>query len=248
MSGFLVLWRRELAGYFLSPVAYATLTFFLAVMGTIFYFLTGIMTSGVAGATVMNLMFGSPFYWMTQMIIVPLLTMRLFAEERRMGTIETLLTAPVSDAQVVAAKFAGVFSFYAFMWLPTLLFFVGLNFFSANGLPLTAGVIIAAYLGVFLGGAMFLAIGLLCSLMTANQIIAAITCFAMLMLVFFAGFIKFIAPFPRAQLLAELISPHHHLLEFSRGIVDTRAVVFYLTGTAFCLFTATRVLESRQWK
>ena len=71
MSGFLVLWRRELAGYFLSPVAYATLTFFLAVMGTIFYFLTGIMTSGVAGATVMNLMFGSPFYWMTQMIIVP---------------------------------------------------------------------------------------------------------------------------------------------------------------------------------
>jgi ABC-2 type transport system permease protein len=248
MSSFLVLWRRELAGYFLSPVAYATLTFFLAVMGTIFYFLAGIMTSGVAGASVMNLMFGSPFYWMTQMIVVPLLTMRLFAEERRMGTIETLLTAPVSDAQVVAAKFAGVLTFYVLMWLPTLLFFVGLHYFSAHGLPLNPGVLTAAYLGVLLGGAMFLAIGLLCSLMTANQIVAAITCFALLMLVFFAGFIEFIAPYPRAQMLSELISPHRHLLEFSRGIVDTRAVVFYLTGTAFCLFTATRVLESRQWK
>lgn len=248
MNGFLVLWRRELSGYFLSPVAYATLTFFLAVMGAIFYFLAGIMASGVAGASVMNLMFGSPFYWMTQMIVVPLLTMRLFAEERRMGTIETLLTAPVSDAQVVAAKFAGVFTFYALMWLPTLLFFVGLHHFSANGLPLNPGVIAAAYLGVFLGGAMFLAIGLLCSLMTSNQIIAAITCFALLMLVFFAGFIEFIAPNPQAQMLAELISPHRHLLEFSRGIVDTRAVVFYVSGAAFYLFAATRVLESRQWK
>ncbi len=248
MSALLILWRKELTSYFLSPVAYATLTFFLLVMGTVFYFLAGVLAGGVPGVSVMNLMFGSPFYWMTQLIVIPLLTMRLFAEERRMGTIETLLTAPVSDAQVVAAKFAGVFSFYILMWLPTLGFFVILDLVSADAPPVETGVMVAAYTGMSLGGAMFLSVGLLCSLMTANQIIAAITTFAMLMLIFFAGFIEFIAPGPAGQMMADLISPHRHLLEFSRGIIDSRAVIFYVSGAAFCLFTATRVLESRRWK
>lgn len=248
MNAFLALWRKELSGYFLSPVAYATLTFFLAVMGLVFYFLVGILVAGAPGIGLMNLMFGSPFYWMTQMVVVPLLTMRLFAEERRNGTIETLLTAPVSDATVVAAKYAGVLCFYVIMWLPTLVFLLGLQFFSAEAPPLEPGVVGASYLGALLGGALFLAIGLLCSLTTSNQIIAAITCFAALIVIFFTGFVEFVLPHAPAQYIADLVSPHRHLLEFSRGVVDTRAVVFYLTGTAFCLFTATRMLESRRWK
>jgi ABC-2 type transport system permease protein len=245
---FFILWRKELAGYFLSPIAYATMAFFLVVMGTVFYFLVGLLTTGVPGVNVLNLMFGSPFYWMTQMVVIPLLTMRLFAEERRMGTLETLLTAPVSDLQVVLAKFAGVLSFYCIMWIPTVLFFVGLRWFSSDAPPVEPGMLAAAYVGVALGGCMFLSIGLLCSLITANQIIAAMTCFMMLVAVFFTGFIEFVLPANAAPVFADLASPHRHLLEFSRGMIDTRSVVFYLSGMVFFLFTATRILEARRWR
>lgn len=248
MNPFFVLWRREMTGYFYSPVAYATLTFFLVVMGITFYFLTSVLAEGVPGVGVMNLMFGSPFYWMTMMVVVPLLTMRLFAEERRMGTLETLLTAPVSDAAIIAAKFAGVFSFYLLMWIPTLLFLLGLEGLSAEAPPFDTGAIAGAYLGAALNGALFLSMGLLCSLTTSNQIIAAITCFAFMIMFFFSGFFEYTSHWVFAQNLSEFISPHRHMMEFSRGVVDTRSVVLYLSGVVFFLFSATRILESRQWK
>lgn len=248
MRSFLVLWRREMTGYFLSPVAYASLTFFLVVMGLIFYFLVSILAEGVPGIGVMNVMFGSPFYWMTLMVVIPLLTMRLFAEERRMGTLENLLTAPISDASVVAAKFAGVFSFYLLIWLPTLLFIAGLQHFSAESPPLDPGAVAGGYFGALLSGAFFLSLGLLCSITTSNQIVAAITCFALMILVFFTGFLEYMSFSRLALTVTDLVSPHRHLAEFSRGIIDTRAVFFYVSGTAFFLFTATRILESRQWK
>ncbi len=248
MNAFFVLWRREMTGYFYSPVAYTTLTFFLVVMGMIFYLLAALLAEGVPGVGVLNLMFGSPFYWMTQMVVAPLLTMRLFAEERRMGTLETLLTAPVSDAAVVGAKFAGVFSFYVLMWVPTLLFLAGLQGFSAEAPPLDPGQVAGAYLGAALSGALFLSMGLLCSLTTSNQIIAAITCFALMILFFFAGFLEYMSYHPLAAVIAGFISPYQHMLEFSRGVIDTRPVMLYLSGTAFFLFSATRILESRQWK
>ncbi len=248
MLSFAAIWRREIYGYFLSPVAYATLTFFLAVMGTVFYFLTSLLALGAPGVGLMNLMFGSPFFWMTQLVTIPLLTMRLFAEERKSGTLETLLTAPVSDATVVAGKYAGVLTFYIVMWLPTLLFLLSLQRYSAEAPPLDPGVLAASYLGVFLSGGLFLAIGLLCSLATSNQIVAAVSCFGILILLLFTGFIEYMVAHPLARGVSDLISPHRHLLEFSRGLVDTRAVVFYLTGIWVALFTATRLLESRQWK
>lgn len=248
MRAFFIMWRRELAGYFLSPIAYATTAFFLAVMGTVFYFLVGLLASGVPDVNVLNLMFGSPFYWMAQMVVIPLLTMRLFAEERRMGTLETLLTAPVTDGHVVAAKFAGVLTFYICMWVPTVIFLLSLRWFSADAPVIDPGMLGAAYLGVTLGGAMFLAIGLFCSLTTSNQIIAAIACFMLLNGIFFIGFIDFVLPVNAAPVFADLVSPHRHLLEFARGVIDTRAVVFYLSGAALFLFAAVRVLEARRWR
>ncbi|HMO03389.1 MAG TPA: ABC transporter permease [Kiritimatiellia bacterium] len=248
MNAFLVLWRREMTGYFYSPVAYASMTFFLLVMGMTFYFLASVLADGVPGIGVMNLMFGSPFYWMTQMVVVPLLTMRLFAEERRTGTLETLLTAPVSDAAVVGAKFAGVYSFYLVMWMPTLLFLAVLHGLSAEIPPFDPGAVAGGYIGAALTGALFLAIGLVCSLTTSNQIIAAITCFALMILFFFSGFLEFISFHPAAVAVADYLSPHRHMIEFSRGAIDSRAVVFYLGATYFFLFSATRILESRHWK
>ncbi|HMO50613.1 MAG TPA: ABC transporter permease [Kiritimatiellia bacterium] len=248
MSSFWVLWRKELAGYFLSPVAYVTTAFFLLVMGLVFYLLTGILAAGTPGVGLMNLMFGSPFYWMTQLVVVPVLTMRLFAEERRMGTLETLLTAPITDTQVVAAKFAGVFSFYTIMWIPTALFLVGLQAYAAESPPLDPGVIAAGYFGMLLSGAMYLAIGLLCSLTTSNQIVAAISCFSLLILVLFAGFVEYLTAHPAARILTDLMAPHRHMMDFARGVVDTRPVIYFVSVTIGCLFTAVRLLESRQWR
>jgi len=248
MNGFLVLLRKELNGYFLSPVAYATSTFFLAVMGVIFHLLASILAEGVPGVGVMNLLFNSPFYWMTMLVVIPLLTMRLFAEERRMGTLEHLLTAPVTDRAVVAAKFGGVFIFYLLMWMPTLLFLLGLHLYSADRVPLDPGAVAAGYLGVLLSGGFFLAWGLLCSLTTANQIIAAIICFAGMILCFMAGFLDVISYHPVAVTFSELFAPHRNLAEFSRGIVDSRPVVAYVSGTVLLLFASTRMLEARQWK
>jgi len=248
MNGFWTLWRKEMGGYFHSPVAYATMSFFLAVMGLIFYFLTAILATGVPGIGVINLMFGSPFYWMAQLVVVPLLTMRLFAEERRMGTLETLLTAPISDGTVVAAKFAGVMSFYLLMWLPTLFFLAGLQYISAESPPLDPGVIGTAYLGVFISGSLFLAVGLFCSIATSNQIVAAIYCFALMILLYFSGFMEYITYNQVALEVSKVIAPQRHLAEFSRGIIDTRPLILYISGTVFFLFSATRILESRQWK
>ena len=237
-----------MGSYFHSPIAYTTMTFFLVAMGIIFYFLTLLLTAGVPGAGVIHLIFGSPFYWMTQMVVVPLLTMRLFAEERRMGTLETLLTAPVADHTVVFAKFAGVLAFFALIWAPTLLFFAGLHLLSAEMPPLDYGVLVSAYFGVLLMGGFFLSIGIFCSISSSNQIIAAIYCFVMMLAVYMSGFTEYLTYERELIELARLISPQRHLGEFSRGIIDTRPVVMCLTGTAFFLFTSIRILDSRQWK
>jgi ABC-2 type transport system permease protein len=248
MSAFLVLWRKEIGSYFHSPVAYATMAFFLAVMGVVFYFLVNVLAEGVPGISVMNLMFGSPFYWMTMMVVVPLLTMRLFAEERRMGTLESLLTAPITDSAVIAAKFSGVLTFYIIMWLPTLFFLLSLQLFSAEAPPIDFGAMAGGYLGVFLSGALFLSMGMLCSLTTSNQIVAAITCFALMILFFFGSFLEYMSYHEWAMVISDTVSPQRHMMEFSRGTIDTRPIVLYVTGTAFFLFSATRILESRQWK
>lgn len=248
MHNFFILWKKELSGYFLSPVAYAASTFFLCVTGLTFYFLSGIYAAGVPGASLSSLVVGSPFYWMTQLVVIPLLTMRLFAEERRMGTLETLLTAPVSDAQVVAGKFAGVLTFYTLMWMSTLLFYVALAACSLEMPDLDPGILASVYLGVFCSGALFLGIGLMCSLTTSNQIIAAILCFTALIVILFTGFIGSATGSADLKNWLELISLDRHLRDFSRGIIDTRTLVFYAGGSMLCLFASTRMLESRQWK
>jgi len=248
MRNFLVLWKKELTTCFLSPLAYAASTFFLGTTGLIFYFLSGVYAAGIPGATLASLVVGSPFYWMTQLVVIPLLTMRLFAEERRMGTLETLLTAPISDAAVVAGKFAGVLTFYTLMWLPTLLFYVALSACSARMPEIDFGMLACVYLGVLLSGSFFLAIGMLCSLTTANQIVAAIICFTSLMIILFAGFIGNTGIHPVLQAASSYVSPDRHLRDFAAALIDTRTLVFYISGTWVCLFAATRLLEARQWK
>jgi ABC-2 type transport system permease protein len=248
VSAFLTLWRKELMGYFLSPIAYVMAVFFLFVMGVIFFMLATVLTSGPAGVTAMNLLFGSPFFWMTMFVVVPVLTMRLFADERRSGTIETLLTAPVSDAAVVLAKFAGAVSFYVFLWLPTVLYVFILKEFSSVMGPVDLGPMLGGYAAALLIGVFYLSVGLLCSAVTSNQIVAAISSFALIIVAFLVGFLEYISRNDAVRHIGTYVSSYSHMMDFSRGAFDTRPVVFYVTCTALCLFATVKVIESRQWK
>ncbi len=248
MSAFLTLWRKELTGYFLSPIAYIMTIFFLVVMGAIFTLLVSVLAEGPAGVTIMNLLFGSPFYWMTMLVIVPVLTMRLLAEEKKTGTIETLLTAPVSDTAVVLAKYAGAVSFYIAMWLPTVAYVFVLRHFSALLAPIDLGPMAGGYLGALLVGMFYLSIGLFCSALTSNQMLAAITTFAAMFVLFLAGLLDYLARQEWVRTLSSYVSSYNHMLEFSRGQIDSRPIVFYLTGTLLMLFATVKVVESRHWK
>ena len=248
MNGFLTLWRKELTSYFLSPVAYVVSIFFLVVMGAIFSLLVSVLADGPTGVTVMNLLFGSPFFWMTMMVVMPVLTMRLLAEEKRNGTIETLMTAPVSDLAVVLAKYASALGFYILMWLPTVAYLLLLRQFSAMMAPVDLGPMAGGYLGALLVGMFYLALGLFCSALTSNQIVAAITSFAAIFGFFLLGLLDRATDQPVLQAVSACVSSYQHMLDFSRGAVDSRPVIFYLSSTVFLLFATVKALESRSWK
>ncbi len=248
MKTFFTLWRKELAAYFLSPIAYVVMMFFLVVMGFSFWLLANVLVQGEAGVTMMRELFSSIFFWIAMLIVTPVLTMRLFAEEKRSGTIETLMTAPVTDPAVVLAKYAGALTFFIILWLPTAVYAVVLRGFSPLTAPFDLGPMLGGYLGAILVGAMYLSIGLFCSSLTSNQIVSAITSFALVSVAFFSGFVPYVAHVEWMRSAGEYVSSVAHMLDFARGAVDTRPVVFNLTMTALMLFATIKVVESRKWK
>jgi ABC-2 type transport system permease protein len=253
MRATLSLVRRELGAYFISPIAYVVLATFLAVTGYLFYLSLGQLTArGPKGiAYPMQLMVSDIAFWLVYLVIPPLLTMRLFAEERSSGTLEMLLTAPVRDWQVVLSKYAACYLFYVIMWLPTLLYLpVLLDWQWGSGPGIDPWPVVSTYLGLALAGAMFLALGLFVSSLVKSQIISAF-------LALFLGLVFIVAGVWRPdmdtsgtvyQAIYYFTVPLHFERNFSRGIVDTRNLVFYSTVALFCLFLTVRSLESRRWR
>src|SRR5262249_13562418 len=166
MRATLSLVRRELGAYFISPIAYVVLATFLATTGYLFYLSLGQLTArGPKGISYpLQLLVSDVAFWLVYLVIPPLLTMRLFAEERATGTLEMLLPAPLRDWQIVLSKYAACSLFYVLMWLPTLLYLpVLLNWHWREWPELDPWPVVSTYLGLALAGAMFLALGLLVS-------------------------------------------------------------------------------------
>ncbi len=250
----LSLLRREFSAYFLSPIAYVVLAVFLAVTGHLFNLSLDQLTArGPRGlAYPMQLMVNDVSFWLVFLFIPPLLTMRLFAEERATGTLEMLLTAPLRDWQIVVAKFLACYGFYVLMWLPTLLYLpILLNWDWETMTPrLDYWPVLSTYLGLALTGAMFLSIGLLVSSLVKSQMVAAL-------LSLFLGLIFIVLGIWRPdmdtsgttyQSIFFITVPLHFERNFSRGLVDTRNLVLYVSVTLFCLFLTVRSLESRRWR
>lgn len=248
MRNLITLWRREVASLCLSPVAYILTTMFLVVMGVGFWFVAAYrLVDGASMYDVLRALYGG-VAWFALLMVIPVLSMRSFAEEKRSGTLEMLLTAPVTDGEVVLAKFLGLLTVYILMWVPTVAYLLILNDVNDAQTPLDIGALAATYLGLLLIGMFFLSIGLLCSALTQNVIVAAISTFACLAVIFIGGFLPEVSPSPWLREISAPFSPILHMLDFARGLVDTRPLMLYGSGTWLMLATTTRVLESRRWR
>jgi len=234
---------RELRAYFVSPLAYVVMFFFLFVNGLVFGNLAQILSSPQAPAgPPMGFFFGSTTLML--LILGVVLTMRLVSEELRSGSIEVLMTAPVTEAQVIAGKYLAALTFFASLWVPTLVYAGIVEYYS----EIDWGPVAAGYLGILLVGALFLSIGVFASSMTSSQLVAAMVTAALLFLLFLLGWFTDIFVSETARKIFTYLSLGEHLDEFSRGIVDTRRLVFYVSSTLFFLFLASRALEDKKWR
>jgi ABC-2 type transport system permease protein len=243
MRSFFALWRRECAALFLSPIAYVMMMFFLLVTGCGFYWLVKEnleLTNAVRGLIVV--------IWFCTLIVIPILTMRTFAEERRSGTFETLMTAPVSDTAIVMAKFAGVLTFFLLMCAPTPFYLATVRRLAPEtGGILDPGPVIAGYVTLGLIAAAFISLGMLASAMTTNQIIAAIATFAVMSILYFGGlFEPQLSKSPLVREIGGYLSSPLHLMEASRGVFDSRSPVLYLTASSFFLFATVKTIATRR--
>ena len=244
MRNFLSIWRRELVSCFVSPIAYVVMIFFVGVSGGTF--LLGTVRNTGSPDPLSSLMFGAVLLWLP--VLATVITMRLFAEERRAGTIETLMTAPVSDCEVVLGKYAGAMSFLLIVVAPVIADVYVVAAFSP-GISVQAldrGEMSGGCLILLLVSGLFVSIGLLISLLTRSQIIAAVCCLCALWVSLLLGWLVSLIPGVDPG-MTDYISLTTHIQDFARGSVDIAPVVLHVSMTVFLLFFSVRILESRHW-
>lgn len=245
MKAVLAIFQRELKAYFLAPLAWVVLFGFLVVNGFVFSAIVGYLSNPTAPPSQPLVFFfgGTIYFWMVLLFVAPVITMRLLAEERKTGSIEVLMTAPVTEEQVVVGKYVAALAFYCFLWLPTAAY-AGIVAYHAE---VDWGPILAGYLGILGIGALFLSMGMLASAVTRSQIVAAILTFALVIVVFSFGLLEGLIEQPVLKEAFGYLNLWQHMDEFSKGIVDTRRLVYYLSATLFFLFLSSRALDNNKW-
>ncbi|MGH7340321.1 MAG: ABC transporter permease subunit, partial [Candidatus Rokuibacteriota bacterium] len=237
------IFKKEMRLYFTSPVAWAVFTIFLLIGGYFFYSIFAYFTlASMQSAmnpqmardlnvtdSVLRPLFSN--ISVILLLLMPLVTMRLFAEERRAGTIELLLTYPVRDGAVLAGKYLAALALYAIMIGLTLLYPAIVVYFAR----LEWGPVLTGYLGLLLMGATFIAVGVFASSLTENQIVAAITTFGALLLLWILGWSADYAGGTVGRVL-QFVSIIEHNDSFSKGVVDTKDILYYVNFTALALF------------
>lgn len=239
--------RRELAGYFFVPLGWLVLALFLLVQGYVFYLVTELLSAPLAPhGSPLQLLFGGTYsYWLVLIFVSAAVSTRLLAEEQRAGTIDVLLSAPITEAQVVVGKYAAAVLFFAALWLPTGLYVLVLARL-AGGQPLDAGPVLAGYFGTLLVGSAFLAVGTLASALVSHQLLAALLTFGALLLLLLLGPLELFLRDPTLRAIVAHLDLFAQLDEYARGIVDARRVVLDLSIVVFCLVCATKRLEQRR--
>lgn len=236
MRNMLTIARRELESYFVSPIAYVITAAFLVVAGYLFSMILYYSREATLQYLFLNIT-------TILLLIAPVLTMRLLAEERSKGTIELLLTSPVRDWEVAVGKYLASLGLFAAMLALTAYYPILLEIYGSPD----RGPILSGYLGAFLLGAVLLALGLLTSSLTSNQIVAAVLGFVLILCLWLLDAVSGIITGTLGDAL-KYMALSSHFNDFSRGIIDTRDVLYALSMIVGSLFLTTRVLEMRRWK
>ncbi len=250
MRIFIILLGKELRGFFLSPIAWVVMGLVMVLNGFSFSAAMTDLENNQRSVTMAVYTFNSPQFWLAYFFIFPVITMRLFAEEQKLGTIETLFTAPVSSWQVILSKYTAALVFYIALWIPSLI-----NFTIFRVTCLTDGAVLGSltgsYLIIVLIGVFNVAIGCLASAVTANQIVAAMICFTLCLVHFLLGYLLLYFQQdvdPAYQGFVFYISTVEHVSLFIDGLIDSRPFVYYIGFAALFLFLTHHVLEYRKWK
>jgi ABC-2 type transport system permease protein len=247
---------KELRSYFVSPVVYVVGAVFLLIFGVLSYL--AVVNAGTQAVRMMqiqgaaaqlnlnDLVFRPTFYSaaIVILLVLPILTMRLFAEERKLRTFELLMTSPIRLNEVVIGKFLGAYLIFLGMLALTGIVPLILSVFSSfDWRPVLTG-----YLGLALMGALFLATGLFASALTENQIVAAFLSFGLLILVWLLGALGSVLGDNPIGNTISYLSFIEHYDRLVRGLVDTKDLIYYVSGMVLMLFLAHRVVESQRWK
>src|SRR6516225_5036798 len=256
MRNILAIAHKELRSYFASPIAYIVIGFFALVYGFFFvailrYFVGQSMQAGVlGGAQSMNVnqQLIRPLLQNVTVVVLfllPMVTMRTYAEEKRSGTIELLLTSPVTDFEIILGKFLGAMALFSVM-LAVSLIHIGLLFLPSVGHP-EWKPIVTAYIGLLLMGGCFISLGLFISSLTRNQIVAGMVTFAVFLLLWVITWIGSAAG-PTAEKITQYLSIVDHYDDFGKGVIDTTHLIYYVSFITFGLFLTAKSVDSERWR
>jgi ABC-2 type transport system permease protein len=229
--------RKELYSYLVSPMAYVVAAVFLLINGFIFFL---ILQNGFAQPNLQPLLPTTAFLLL---LVIPVLTMRLLAEERGTGTVELLMTFPLTDTQVVLGKYLATMVVYVLMLVPTLAYVVVLKVYGNS----EWGPLITAYLGLILLGGAFVAVGMFSSSLARNQIVAGVVGIGILLLLWVLGAAAGVLG-PRLSGVLSYLSLSDHFQNFGQGVIELKDVVFYLSFIVGALFLTVRIFESARWR
>jgi len=248
VRGFWPVYKRELFVFFVTPLAWVLIVSFLIIQGMHFFLLVDHFSrqADLTGdETPLSAFFGNTvLLYLVLFMLIPPITMRAFAEERRSGTIETLMSAPVSSAAVVLAKYTAALTTYVIMWIPTSLYLLILR--RTGELDLRAAA--SAYLGLLLVGAGYLSVGICASSLTKSQFLAMIWTALTLLVLFIVGVGEFVTR--EGSVMHEVcayVSVWGHMNDFANGLIDSRRLVFYGAMIVLPLFITTRAVDAWRW-
>jgi ABC-2 type transport system permease protein len=250
MQIFVTLVRRELGGYFASWTGYVIIAAVLFLLGLSFNEIFVSLNREPTDIPVTEGFFITFYFWTIFLLTAPVVTVRSFALEKFSGTYETLMTSPVGDLQVVLAKFAGAFIFFALTWLPLLGYLLLVRRYSNEPGAIDPRLVASTYLGILLVGSVYMAAGCLASALTRSQVVAAMISYALGLSLFLLSLRALTNSRPANWTVKVYnhIAMTQHLEQFARGVVDTRALIYYLSLSLFFLFLTWKVVESRRWR
>jgi ABC-2 type transport system permease protein len=252
MRHFLILLRHEIRMLLISPGAYIAAFLFLLVMGFVFQdLLTNFARQARETPPAADFF---QLFWLPVFFMVPLLTMRSLAEERRSGTLETLMTTPVTAAEVVLSKFVAAYLYYFALWLITASFHGVLYYFAGEARLLDPGPLVGGYLFVGLSGLLFIAAGIFASAVSRSQLVAGIFSFALVFAIIIGG--RYAADLAQVQegtatwlkQAVEHVQVFQHVEDFASGVLDSRPLALYLTGSFLFLVLSVAAIEARSGK